>query len=169
MTILPCQWLWICHSVSVQFPYPYMVYVQVCSYLLLIRHWTWHYITIVNSWVFLLQLLGTHWPTYTYLPTITIVIYLVLSLLLSIDHRPSGTYNYLLTYIYIVYLLQNNLLYSFISSTGYEPWLTHLKTWCTLFKFLKPQYDIIPLETWRWLSLHTQARISWENLGNLQR
>ena len=35
-----------------------------------------------------------------YLLTITIVIYLVLSLLLSIDQHLSGTYNYLLTYIF---------------------------------------------------------------------
>ena len=37
---------------------------------------------------------------YAYLSTITIVIYLVLSFVLSIDQRPSGTYNYLLTYIF---------------------------------------------------------------------
>ena len=65
--------------------------IQVFSYLLPIRHWTWRYITIINSWVFSLQLLGTHWPTYAYLLTITIVTYLVLSLLFSIDQRPSGT------------------------------------------------------------------------------
>ena len=34
--------------------------IQVCSYVLPIRHWTWRYITIVNSQVFRLQLLGTH-------------------------------------------------------------------------------------------------------------
>ena len=36
--------------------FPYMVY----KYVLLIRHWTWHYITIANSQVFCLQLLDTH-------------------------------------------------------------------------------------------------------------
>ena len=35
---------------------------------------------------------------------------------LSIDHRPSGTYNYLLTYIFCV-LTKKSLLYSFISFT----------------------------------------------------
>ena len=40
---------------------------------------------------------------YAYLLTITIVIYLVLSFVLSIDQHPSGTYNYLLTYIFRLY------------------------------------------------------------------
>ena len=42
---------------------------------------------------------------YAYLLTITIVIYLVLSFVLSIDQHPSGTYNYLLLHIYFVYIL----------------------------------------------------------------
>ena len=37
---------------------------------------------------------------YAYLLTITIVIYLVLSFVLSIDQCLSGTHNYLLTYIF---------------------------------------------------------------------
>ena len=45
---------------------------------------------------------------YAYLLTITIVIYLVLSFVLSIDQHPSGTYNYLLLHIYFVYILWNN-------------------------------------------------------------
>ena len=44
------------HTAEVLFPY--IVY----KYVLPIHHWTWHYITIANSWVFHLQLLGTHWP-----------------------------------------------------------------------------------------------------------
>ena len=36
--------------------FPYMVY----KYVLPSRHWTWRYITIANSQVFRLQLLGTH-------------------------------------------------------------------------------------------------------------
>ena len=76
--------------------------IQVCcgnhSYLLLTCHWTWRYITITNSWVFSLQLLCTHWPTYAYLLTITLVIYLVLSLYLALTNaRVAHT----ITYIYI--------------------------------------------------------------------
>ena len=83
--------------------------IQVCcgnhSYLLLTCHWTWRYITITNSWVFSLQLLCTHWPTYTYLLTITLVIYLVLSLYLALTNaRVAHT----ITYLYFVYLLWNN-------------------------------------------------------------
>ena len=84
------------HTAKVLFPY--MVY----KYVLPICHWTWHYITIANSWVFHLQLLSTHLLTHTYLLTIIIVIYLVHSLFLSIDHHLSGTYNYLLPYIFCV-------------------------------------------------------------------
>ena len=81
--------------------------IQVCSYLLPTRHWTWRYIAIANSWVFSLQLLCTHWPTYAYLLTITIVIYLVLSLYLTLTNaRVAHTITYL--HIYFVYLLRNN-------------------------------------------------------------
>ena len=38
--------------------------IQVCSYILPTRHWTWRrYVTIVYSWVFSLQLLCMQWPT----------------------------------------------------------------------------------------------------------
>ena len=73
---------------------------------------------------------------YAYLLTITIVIYLVHSLFLIIDHCPSGTYNYLLTHIFCV-LTMKSLLYSFIWSTGYEPHLTHLKPDAHCFKIIK--------------------------------
>jgi hypothetical protein len=63
---------------------------------------------------------------YAYLFTITIVIYLVLSFVLSIDQCPSGTNNYLLTYIFRLCTTKYLSYYS-ISSTGYEPRLTLLK------------------------------------------
>ena len=80
--------------------------IPVCSYLLLIRDWTWYYITIVNSWVFSLQLLRTHWPTYAYLSTITIVTYLVLYYLALTIAQVAHTIIYL--HIYFAYLLRNN-------------------------------------------------------------
>ena len=116
------RWIKLMAECTAEVLFPYMVY----KYALPIHHWTWHYITIANSRVFHLQLLGTHWLTHAYLLTITIVIYLVLSLFLSINHCPSSTYNYLHTYIYCV-LTTKSLSYSFISSTGYEPTLMHLK------------------------------------------
>ena len=75
--------------------------IQVCSYILPTRHWTWCYITI-SLFMSIFVTITLHASTYyTLLFTITIVIYLVLSFVLSIDQCPSGTSNYLLTYLYI--------------------------------------------------------------------
>ena len=88
------------HTANVLFPY--LVY----KYVLPIFHWTWHYITITNSQVLPLQLLGMHWLTHTYLLTIIIVIYLVYSLFLALTIAwVAHTIIYL--HIYFVYLLQN--------------------------------------------------------------
>ena len=74
--------------------------IQVCSYILPTRHWTWRYITIVLFMSIFITITLHALTYYAYLFTITIVIYLVLSFVLSIDQRPSGTNNYLLTYIF---------------------------------------------------------------------
>ena len=74
--------------------------IQVCSYILPTRHWTWRYITI-SLFMSIFITITLHALTYySLLFTITIVIYLVLSFVLSIDQRPSGTNNYLHTYIF---------------------------------------------------------------------
>ena len=99
------RWIKLMAECTAEVLFPYMIY----KYALPIHHWTWHYITIVNSQVFHLQLLGMHWLTHAYLLTITIVIYLVQSLFLSIESltiaRVAHTIIYL--HIYFVYLLQN--------------------------------------------------------------
>ena len=74
--------------------------ICVCSYLLPTHHWTWCYITIVLFMSIFVTITLHTLTYYAYLFTITSVIYLVLSFVLSIDQRPSGTYNYLLTYIF---------------------------------------------------------------------
>ena len=74
--------------------------IQVCSYILLTRHWTWRYITIVLFMRIFVTITLHALTYYAYLFTITIVTYLVLSFILSIDQRLSGTNNYLLTYIF---------------------------------------------------------------------
>ena len=71
----------------------------------------------INLWVFRLQLLGTHWPTYAYSLTIIFVTICVLS--------PSGTYNYLLTYI-LRLLTTKSLSYSIILSTNISMWPTFI-------------------------------------------
>ena len=91
--------------------------IQVCSYILLTRHWTWHYITIVLFMRIFVTITLHALTYYAYLFTITIVTYLVLSFILSIDQRLSGTNNYLL--IYFIYILRNKLSYYSISSTDF--------------------------------------------------
>ena len=115
--------------------------IQVCSYVLLICRWTWHYITIANSQVFHLQLLGTHWPTHAYLLTITIVIYSVHYLFLALTITLAHTIIYL--HIYFVYLLQIHycILLSHLQST------IHHNSQCHSFDYLA-------------LSLHL-LQISW--------
>ena len=81
--------------------------IQVCSYILPTCHWTWRYITIVLFMSIFVTITLHALTYYTYLFTITVVTYLVLSFMLSIDQRPSGTNNYLLTYNF-VYVLRNN-------------------------------------------------------------
>ena len=93
--------------------------IQVCSYILPTRHWTWRNITIVLFMSIFVTITLHALTYYTYLFTITIVTYLVLSFILSIDQHLSGTNNYLL--IYFIYILQNKLSYYSISSTGF-PW-----------------------------------------------
>ena len=76
------------------------------------------YITIANSQAFHLQLLGMHWPTHTYLLTITIVISLVHYLFLALTiAQVAHTIIYL--HIYFMYLLWH--LYCII--------LSQLQTW----------------------------------------
>ena len=74
--------------------------IQVCSYILPTHHWTWHYITIVLFMCIFVTITLHALTYYAYLFTITIVTHLVLSFMLSIDQHPSGTNNYLLTYIF---------------------------------------------------------------------
>ena len=93
--------------------------IQVCSYILPTRHWTWHNITIVLFMSIFVTITLHALTYYAYLFTITIVTYLVLSFILSIDQRLSGTNNYLL--IYFIYILRNKLSYYSISSTDF-PW-----------------------------------------------
>ena len=100
--------------------------IQVCSYILPTHHWTWRYITIVLFMSIFVTITLYALTYYAYLFTITIVIYLVLSFVLSIDQHPSGTNNYLLTYIFRLCTTKYLSYYS-ISSTGYGPRLTLLK------------------------------------------
>ena len=74
--------------------------IQVCSYILPTHHWTWRYITIVLFMSIFVTVTLHALTYYAYLFTITIVTYLVLSFVLSIDQRSSGTNNYLHTYIF---------------------------------------------------------------------
>ena len=80
--------------------------IQVCSYILPTCHWTWHYITIVLFMSIFITITLHALTYYAYLFTITIVTYLVLSFILSIDQHLSGTNSYLLTYIFRLHTMK---------------------------------------------------------------